>query len=180
MAQLTHLVYEQKPPMSSQEFKELALSLLNKNDAVIFNSLSLNECLFKKSKSGCGFIDNWRDWDRVLRLNLAKQRAIKLKRDNAHIPEPPATHMDTAYIASKAIDEHSPLEAELHIDKARWKAIEDFTGNDYFSRNNVYAYFLKLLLLERREVFDAEKGFTEYKSLYASIVESAQVSRGEF
>jgi hypothetical protein len=47
-------------------------------------------------------------------------------------------------------------------------------GIDYFSKNVVFAYFLKLLLLERQQLFDTEKGFTEYKSLYVSIMENTQ------
>jgi len=45
--------------------------------------------------------------------------------------------------------------------------------------NNIYAYYLKLLLLERRQSFNTEKGFAEYKTLYAEILESAQKSPGE-
>jgi len=180
MAQLPYLVYEQKPPMSSEAFKELAKDLMPGKDAAFLDKLTLNTDVYNKKKTGCSFVDKWHDWDRVLKLNLAKYRAIKLKHDNSQIPEPPAVHMDTAVIASKAVDESSPLEGEFIIDKARWNAIDGFAGNNYFDRNNAFAYFIKLLLLERRESFNTEKGFAEYKALYASIVESASVSRGEF
>jgi hypothetical protein len=43
-----------------------------------------------------------------------------------------------------------------------------------FDRSTIYAYLLKLMILERRASFKTEIGFTEYKSLYASILESAQ------
>jgi hypothetical protein len=82
--------------------------------------------------------------------------------------------MDTYAAASKAIDESSPLDGEILLDKARWQAIDDLAGNDYFHRNSIFAYLLKLLLIERRMSFNVEKGFDEYKSLYTSIVESVQ------
>ncbi|MCL2764434.1 MAG: DUF2764 domain-containing protein [Treponema sp.] len=177
MAQLPYLVYDQKPPMSSGEFKTLAQLHMSKNDADLLNIIMLDSS--GKKNSGCKFIDNWNNWERELRLNLAKQRIIKLKKENIKIPEPSDYHTDVTAIAVKAADEHSPLEGEIIIDKARWSAIDNLVGNDYFSRNNVYAYYLKLLILERREAFNAERGFAEYKSMYAFIVESAQSSRGE-
>ena len=170
MAQLPYLIYEQKPPMPSSEFKDLAKSLMVPNDAAFLDKLSISG---SAEKTGCDFIDKWQEWDHILRLNLAKQRVIKLKLEKP-VTEPNAVHLDAAAAASKAVDETSPLDAEIMLDKARWHAIEELAGTDYFHRNTVYAYYLKLLLLERRQVFNTEKGFAEYKSLYASIVDSAQ------
>jgi len=178
MAQLPCLVYEQRPPISSAEFRALARSQLSKSDAVLLDSVSINSLGSKAT--GCSFIDKWYKWERELRLNVAKHRSIKLKQTNAQIPEPSDYHMEIAATASKAVDEYSPLEGEIIIDKARWNAIENLAGSNYFHRSNVYAYMLKLLLIERRQAFNVEKGFAEYKSLYASIVESASESRGEF
>ena len=173
MAQLPYLIYEQKPPMSSESFKELARSLLNKADSVYLDFLTLNPAKANENPTGCSFIDNWHEWDKALRLNLAKERAIKLKREG-EIISPPLFPLEASAAASKAVDEHSPLDGETVIDKARWNAIDNLAGNDYFHRNTVYAYYLKLLLIERREAFNVEKGFDEYKSLYASILDSAQ------
>ena len=164
--------------MSSADFKELALPLINKKDANLLNKLSLNTDYFKTT--GCNFIDSWQEWEKILRINLAKQRMIKYKKENVQVPEPPAKYVETVTIASKAVDEFSPLEGEIILDKARWNMIDSLTGSKYyFDRSNVFAYFLKLLLQERRQSFNTEKGFAEYKSLYNSIVESAQNSRGE-
>jgi len=184
MAQLPHLIYEQKPPMSSEEFKALSESLLSKKDVSLMKNLKLDPSPTedeadggKVRSTGCSFIDNWRKWEKDLRLILAKNRAVHLKWD-INISEPADFHNDLAVTGLKAIDENSPLDGEIILDKTRWYAIEDMAGNDYFHRNNVFAYFLKLLLLERRQAFNVEKGFSEYKSLYASILESAH-SLGE-
>jgi len=133
---------------------------------------------FSKDSCNCTFIKDWRDWERALRLNLAKERALKLKKD-VKVTDIPFFPQEAAITAVKAVDEQSPLDGEVLLDKARWNAIDTIAGNDYYSINTIYAYYLKLLLLERRQVFDAEKGFTEYKSLYADILESAQNSPGE-
>ena len=112
-------------------------------------------------------INRWRTWERALRLNLARNRALVLKREAVDAPESP---LNAVNAAKNALNFESPLEAELFLDKARWDAIEVFQGISYFSEKMIFAYFLKLKLMERRQVFNAEEGFLEYKSLYASIL----------
>jgi hypothetical protein len=186
VAQLPYLIYGQAVPMSSEAFKELATSLMSKRDAELLKTLRLEfwppedtdeqDSYAKAAKpSGSSFIDQWREWERVLRLNLAKLRSLKIRPEGATPAEPPAIPTDAAVTAAKAIAaSESPLEAEVFIDRARWNAIESFQGNDYFGHNTIFAYLLKLLILERRASFQAETGFSEYKSLYASILENAQ------
>ena len=185
LSQLPSLSYGQKPPMSPQAFKELARPLLNASDAALLDMVSLDlrpstadgGRLYADSAPSCGsdFIDNWREWERVLRLNLAKQRALKAKRESAVTAEPPVVPADASTAALRAIAAmESPLEAEVLINKARWSAIDVLQGIGYFDRNVVFAYLLKLFILQRHDSFQAETGFSEYKSLYASILESAQ------
>jgi hypothetical protein len=190
MAQLPFLIYEQKPPMTSGAFKELAGTILTEEDAVFMDRLAIDPAfgtaadgsVYAQSapSTGCGFIDEWREWERSFRLNLAKHRAVKTKRESTGALEPPPYPQDAASAAQRAVSgELSPLDAELLIDKARWNAIDSLAGIDYFDRNSVYAYFLKLLLLERRHLFNVDNGLNEYKSLYAEIIESAHNSPGE-
>jgi hypothetical protein len=177
--------------MSSEAFKELAKPLLSKKDAALLDLVSLDPLppvkangdnedknptedkaapyTEKAAHSGSSFIDRWREWERVLRLNLAKYRAAKLGRP---VPEAPVVPVEAAIAAEKAVGAAvSPLEVEIQLDKARWNAIEVLQGNFYFDRNTIFAYLLKLLILERRVSFQVEQGFSEYKSLYTSIME---------
>jgi hypothetical protein len=177
--------------MSSAAFKTLAESLMEESDADLMDHLYLDPDPVRAGEegpsyadhahsTGCEFIDRWRDWERTLRLNAARHRAIKTKRENGAPVEPPVFPADAASAAVKAVvGTESPLDAEILIDKARWNTIEVLAGNDYFDRNTVFAYYLKLVLLERKASFKTEEGFAEYKSLYASILESAQHSVGE-
>jgi hypothetical protein len=119
------------------------------------------------------FIDSWRNWDRTLRLQLARFRKEKLKREGVAV-EPPEYPVDAVAAAKAAVNIESPLEAELFLDEARWRAIEAFQGIDYFSENVIYAYLLKLRLLERKALFKAEDGFYEYKTLYAAIADRSE------
>jgi hypothetical protein len=172
--------------MTSTAFRELAGGLLDAQDAALLDQVSLDPGEPGKAGNGpayvenaaptdCDFIDAWREWERALRLNLARVRAQRLKRESGAPLDPPIQPADAAATALKAgTSADSPLEAEIFLNKARWNAIEYLQGLEYFSRNTIYAYLLKLLLLERHGAFKTDPGFAEYKSLYASILERAQ------
>jgi hypothetical protein len=171
--------------MGSARFRDLARARLSAEDAALLDLVGLDpqsgggrpSYAEAGRPSGSDVIDKWRDWERSLRLNLARFRALKLKREGAL--DPPVVPADAASAAQQAMTAENPLEAEIFLDRARWDAIERFQGIPAFSRDAVYAYLLKLLILERRASFKAETGFAEYKSLYASILEHARPGAGE-
>jgi hypothetical protein len=171
--------------MSSGRFRDLARTQLSAEDAALlaflaFDPESSGWSYAPETPSGSGFIDNWREWERALRLNLARLRASRLKWDGGAPVDPPAVPADAAGAAQRALAAaENPLEAEILLDRDRWNAIERFQGIPVFSRDAVYAYLLKLLILERRALFKTEAGFAEYKSLYASILERARPGAGE-
>jgi hypothetical protein len=169
--------------MSSRAFLDLCKGLLKAGDLALLDFCTLDPDASLPGGASYGeppkpspsaFINNWRDWERSLRLNLARYRAQRLKREGGAAVDPPDYPADAAAAAKTAAAMDSPLEAEIFLDKARWDAIELFQGIDYFSSNTVFAYLLKLRLLERRALFKAEEGFAEYKGLYASITEQPE------
>jgi hypothetical protein len=176
-AQLPHLSYGQNVPMSSQAFKTLAAEHLSSGDLAELEHCTLEVSFPSKdddpdarqSEGRTEFVTKWKEWERTLRQNLAKVRAKKLKREGvpADVHDYP---FDAAAAARTASAIESPLEAEIFLDKARWDTIEGLQGFDIFSENAIYAYMLKLLLMERRMAFNTEEGFTEYKGLYAAIL----------
>jgi hypothetical protein len=179
-AQLPYLVYGQAEPMSSGHFRDLCMSFLDHEDKIQLDrctldipnkaSVSLPPLPGEGRALRSPFIIGWREWERSLRLNLVRYRSQRLKRDaSLEAPDYPADAAEAAKAAS-AMD--SPLEAEIHLDKARWAAIERLRGLDNFGSGFIFAYFLKLLLMERRTSFKTEEGFMEYKTLYAAIVEN--------
>ncbi|MDR1910063.1 MAG: hypothetical protein LBQ35_09155 [Spirochaetaceae bacterium] len=175
-AQLPALAYNQGAPMTSEAFRELALTQLSAADAALLDYCTLDPASGPEDPYtgplpavDPAFIDKWRGWERALRLNLARFRSLKVKREGA-LPDAPDYPTGAVAAAKAAVAMDSPLEAELFLDKARWDAIEAFQGIQYFSRNTIYGYLLKLRLLERRALFKAEEGFTEYKGLYTAIL----------
>jgi hypothetical protein len=144
---------------------------LSSEDAKLLDWCVLD--LVDERNTNVPFIDSWRSWERTLRLQLARFRKEKLKREGASI-EPPEYPADAVAVAKAAVNIESPLEAEFFLDEARWRAIEAFQGIDYFNKNVIYAYLLKLRLLERKALFKAEEGFNEYKTLYAAIADRSE------
>ncbi|AEF83828.1 conserved hypothetical protein [Treponema primitia ZAS-2] len=186
-AQLPNLVYGQSAPINFGYFEELAEKFLDATDKAFFDMISLApDSLGPEGdgtpsyaelprSTGCEFIDKWREWERALRLNLARYRSQRLKRDNVVSVEPPLLPVEASAAAARAVAvSDSPLEAEEILDKARWDLIGSIQGLDSFSQDIIFAYKLKLLILERRLSFKTEEGFKEYKSLYAAILDSAQ------
>ena len=170
-AQLPYLVYGQNPPMSSSAFKALAKEQLSGAHAALLDSCTLDP---DPERSSSTFINRWKEWERTLRLGLAKNRAIKLKRDGGASFDAPELPPDAALAAKNALAIDSPLEAEIFLDKARWDAIDSFAGINIFHESAMYAYLLKLLIMERRMAFNTEEGFTEYKALYTAILGEAK------
>jgi hypothetical protein len=168
--------------MKSAAYLDLCRSALSPADAAFLDYCTLDCGLGKIPPAADAkiaakfppFIRKWRDWEKALRYNLARYRAARLKREGpADVPVDP---VDAAAAAKSAAAMESPLEADFFLDEARWRAVETFQGLDYFNVNTVYAYLLKLFLMERRSLFREEEGFTEYKGLYASIVEAGSGS----
>ncbi|MDR2096210.1 MAG: DUF2764 domain-containing protein [Treponema sp.] len=188
-AQLPSLSYGQAAPMSSDAYIKLCGEKLSKADTELLKLCSLDPApLSGTAPEGDGFgrsyseapapcssplIDRWRIWERALRLNLARFRIQKFKREGAVSFEAPEDPADAAAVAKAAFAMESPLEAEIFLDESRWKAIEAFQGIDYFSRDTLYAYLLKLLIMERQALFKAEDGFAEYKGLYEAVMDAS-------
>ena len=181
--------------MSSSAFRALAADAMSSDDAAMLDYCTLDPDPVvageNPDNAGIGaayaepapatssaFLNRWREWERALRLNLARGRSQKLKRDGGAVTNTPEYPISATAAAKTALAIESPLEAEIFLDKARWDAIENLQGLNTFSENAMYAYLLKLLLLERKVAFNAEEGFTEYKGLYAAILERAGDAAG--
>ena len=167
--------------MSSEAFKALAREQMGSKDAAVLEYCTLDPAPLVDDEAGSTYskpppktasslVNNWKKWERTLRLNLAKVRAQKLKRDGKLVIEAPDDPAEAVAAAKSALVMESPLEAELYLDKARWDAIENFQGLNIFSEDCIYAYLIKLLLMERKAMFNAEEGYAEYKRLYAAIL----------
>jgi hypothetical protein len=170
VATLPSLSYGDKPPVSSEEFREQCNSILHPDDAALLKYCYYDPKLVVETvqPTGSAFIDLLMLRERVLVLNLAFIRAAKLKRPS---PGDPPHDVPRAEARGKtAFEMDDPLEATIYIDEGRWGALDDMVGLNLFGVNNIFAYLMKLQLLERRQHFSAEKGAVEYQNRYDSIL----------
>ncbi|GHV86648.1 hypothetical protein AGMMS50230_22560 [Spirochaetia bacterium] len=170
VATLPFISYDDPPSMSSEEFRELCYSLLEPEDAEMVQYCRYDSQMAVETvqPTGSDFIDLLMARERTLALNLAYLRAARLKRQSPG--DPPHDVPRAEAVAKAAFEMEDPLQASLYIDRARWGALDAMVGIDLFGVNNIFAYLMKLQLLERKQSFDTEKGSVEYRKLYDTIL----------
>ena len=172
VASLPSINYGDKPPKSSADFREECHYLLSPEDAALTSYCCFDPKLAFTTvdPTGSEFIDIFMLRERVLALNLAFYRAVKLGRPVP--PEPPQDTPRTVAVARSAFDIDDPLQAKLYIDRARWGALDTMVGlDDMFGVSNIFVYLLKLQLLERYQRLNPETGLGEYRERYNAILD---------
>ena len=177
MAQLPALSYQSALPLSPQAFRELCRPLMSATDAGLLEFCRLDP---PEQPTGSPLLDAWSAAERNLRIALARSRAQKLRREAdlpAGLRSSPAPAIEA--LARAALATESPLEAEHLLNRGRWQVIEANRGLEQFSRESALAYLLELLILERRDRFQADAGAAAYQAAYRHILsESDQRSAG--
>ena len=153
-------------PLNTQSFCELACRFVSDSEKAIINSLSLVPPR-KRVATGSAFLDTWYEKERNLRFALAQIRAQKLKKDS--LPLPSGCTADIISAARTAVGMNSPLSAEQFLYDYRLNLLDDLRPLDAFSIDSVYAYGLRLMLIERMRKFEVENGKTSYHKIYDTI-----------
>jgi hypothetical protein len=156
--------------MSSEAFRERCDDLLHPSDAALIPYCRYDPKLAVETvqPTGSDFIDLLMARERTLNLNLVYLRAARFRRPSPG--DPPHDVPRAEAVAKAAFEMTDPLEAAIYIDQSRWGALDAMVGFGYFAVNNIYAYLLKLQLLERRQYFDVERGTAGYRERYDSIL----------
>ena len=155
-------------PLSSSAFKELCSRFLSEDEKLQVQGLSLVPPK-EKSSTGSVFLDTWYEKERSLRYALAQIRAQKMKKDVSVLPG--GVTADIIQAARTAVGMDSPLSAEQFLFDYRIRLLDEIRPLDSFSVDAVYAYGIKLLLVERMKKFDADIGKTSYHKIYDNILE---------
>ena len=155
-------------PLNSSSFRELCCRFLSEDEKLQVQGLSLVPPK-EKSSTGSVFLDTWYEKERSLRYALAQIRAQKMKKDASVLPS--GVTADIVQAARTAVGMDSPLSAEQFLFDYRIRLLDEIRPLDSFSVDAVYAYGIKLLLVERMKKFDAEIGKTSYHKIYDNILE---------
>ena len=154
-------------PLNGKSFIELAGRFISEDEKITLNGLSLVPPK-ELTSTGSVFLDTWYEKERNLRFALAQIRAQKMKKDS--IPLPPGCTADIVNIARTAVGMDSPLSAEQFLFEYRIKLLDEIRPMDNFSIDAVYAYGLKLMLVERMRKFNVENGKASYHEIYDNIL----------
>lgn len=157
-------------PITEKYFRDLCTRFLSGKDLKILNNLSL-EPPKEDVATGSAFLDSWNDKERCLRLALAQLRALKLKKDSSLLPG--SCTADIIQAARTAVGMDSPLSAEQFLNQYRLNTLNTITPLDNFCVDSVFAYGLKLMLLQRIKLFDMENGKLSYHKIYDEILGEA-------
>ena len=155
-------------PITESYYRNLCSRFLEHSQLNILNSMTLEaprECV----KTGSDFLDKWYDNERSLRFALYQIRAQKMKKD---LPQIPFTIPgDIVQAARTALGMDSPLSAEQFLFEYRISVLNNLQPLDPFSTDYVYAYGIRLMLLERMKKFDRVKGTESYHKIYETILD---------
>ncbi len=154
-------------PIRFEEFAELVARNLGKKPVKILRNLTIIPDRTAES-SGSKLIDSWYEEERQLRFALGNVRAAKMKKEFS--AGEAALSISAVQAAKAAVEMTDPLSAELFLCQYRIDRLNDLRPNDPFSDDAVYFYGLKLMLLERMQKFDQQKGIAAYQKIYNSIL----------
>lgn len=164
------------PPVPYAEFMARASQFLSARDVATLGGASLflpEDGSFPSAAASSKLLGRYYRWELSLRNELARLRAGRLQKPLEKHIKPGDPEWDALKTAKAAFQADDPLQGELLIERDRWALIESLSVNRFFDMEHLVAYALLLQLLERRARFVKEKGQESYRTVYRSVLETA-------
>ncbi len=172
-ASLPFLIYDGEQNMSSSAFLQLCQEQLSSADYDVLTQAGLADPS-SLEKIGNALLRHWRAWETVLRNELVALRAQKQGTEGEKYSRPVTVDiLEVQELARNAVSQESPLTAEEILNRARWSFFDELEVGHYFDIERLIIYYLRLLLLERKALFDKEKGterFGEIQQQVSSVI----------
>lgn len=157
---------DQEPPISESDLLDLCSRYLSSSDYT-----GLAESSVDPDRSGtAGICSEYRRWEISLRNELVVLRAAAQNLSPEDYIRESVPVQGTSAVAAEAMSRTSPLESELYLDACRWSVIDDLAAGHFFDIEFLRSYKMKLQILQRRSLFDEERGFAAYRDLYARVL----------
>ena len=164
------------PPFSYAEFLEKAAAALSVKDFALLSSASLAipaGDVVPVGLASSKLLRRYHNWELSLRNELARLRAGRMQKPFDKYVRTGELEYDGVKAAQAAFQAGDPLQGELVIERERWNFLETLAINKYFDIEYIIAYSLLLQGLERKARFDAEKGNEGYRTVYRSVLDTA-------
>jgi hypothetical protein len=157
VASLPAVEFGVKPPFSYEEFLSRCDGQLSPEDRGAVDRAVMISCYDTAEKYRA--VAEWGTFEFSLKNEIARSRAEKYAKDpfkyirGEHYHDP-----FTAGLAQWAVNQDSPMEAELFLDRARWDKLEEIKNGHYFDIDYLIAYAVQLWILTRWEKINSEGG----------------------
>jgi len=160
LSSLPTLQLDAPAPITTEAFVAACRDQLSAADA------AAAEALFTDAACDHPFVTTWRDRDTILRNAAAYQRA-RLAGTDASRWLRPEQGCDTRIgnLVEDAFDEKDPLQREKALDRIRWLVAEELQGPDPLNVENVFAYAVKLAIVDRWTARTPEQGQAAFDRL---------------
>lgn len=156
-ASLPGLMFGKEPGLTLEEFDSRCAEELSPERLKCLKKVSTTVPRPPETvKSGSVLMDRFARREQYLRTRIAERRSSHA--NMCKLPDPAEYYpeIDHAVTVAGAMDD--PLEREKCIDRMRWQCIEELDCGDEFGFESLCAYRLKLMILEKYSIHDADKG----------------------
>lgn len=161
------LFYETERILSHQEFLDLCRQHITHRHYQLLSRASTSD--LRPTTPSCRTLDLWREWETTLRNELAALRGKKKGVETeAYLVGSPGI-ITAQRFAREAFGQESPLQAEELLNRARWSYLDELEVGHYFDIEKILVYALRLQILQRKALFDEEKGREMFAEIYAEI-----------
>ena len=157
ISSLPMLMFDETALLSVEEFNASCVDKVTGNDLEILNKLCLVPEAEQSYPAG-SMAERWRQWEIYLRNRIAIHRAPHGRDIHHYLQEEEACFCEIDTGIQEAFGLKNPLEREKYFDRMRWNALEDFESGHHFDFDRLCIYKLKLLLLEKWNERQLERG----------------------
>ncbi len=167
VASLPMLFYEEDLSLSIPTLLEMSVIDLADEDYRLIENAGMRD--LDGGDPTCQALEAWRAWEGTLRNELVKVRAqTKGYEAEKYVREGPEA-FGVERVAREAAGDSSPLAGEDTLNRARWAFLDDLETGHHFDMEKLVVYFLKLQLLERKALFNTEKGTEKFEELIGNL-----------
>lgn len=162
----------EEPPVSSEEFFRSCDGVLSESDYADMRCILEG----RLDDATSDFVQKWRDMDTQLRNMLARERAADRKLDpSPYIKSHNGYEIVMDQAAEQAMSMDNPLDRELFLDRTRWHQLDELALDDDFGAGAVFAFALKLKIVERWAAMDTDTGNLRVEKILEHYMETVEI-----
>jgi hypothetical protein len=174
VASLPLLAYDSERAPTSEQFLDACRPLVSPQHYNLLASASTTD--LEHEGPSCSTLNLWRSWEITLRNELVRLRAKNRGREPRVHGLDSSGPVEPQAVAREAFSQQSPLEAEDTLNRARWRYLDELETGHYFDIDKILIYVLRLQILQRKALFEHEKGREMFDKVYSEIISPVGVA----